>query len=216
MAVLVAGLVRGRREERNVKKASLTPAPDEIVLDRVLTVPNLISATRMALIPVFAWVFLTGDRDTLAFVLLVIIGSTDWVDGYVARATGQVSKLGKLLDPVADRLAIIVALLTLTFRGLVPTVLAVILLVRDTIVSIAFPVLEKKGFPRIPVNWVGKWATALIFAGMGFAAAGALDFEAATFSVAAGRVLLTGGAVLYWAALGLYVAEIRKIVRAAA
>ena len=91
---------------------------DEVVLDRIVTVPNLISATRIALIPVFAWVFLSGSKDgTCALILLIVIGCSDWVDGYVARKTGQVSKLGKLLDPVADRMAIVIVLLALTFRA---------------------------------------------------------------------------------------------------
>lgn len=196
-----------------MKQAPFTPPPDEIVLDRVLTVPNLISAARMALIPVFAWAFLTG-KDILAFTLLVVIGSTDWIDGYVARATGQVSKLGKILDPIADRMAIIVVLLALTFREAVAVPIAVVLLFRDAVVSITFPILEKKGFPRVPVNWVGKWATGLIFAGMGFAAASVLDFGAADVSRDISRVLLIVGAVLYYVATALYVVEIRKLMQA--
>lgn len=196
-----------------MNQARFTPPPDEVVLDRVLTVPNLISATRMALIPVFAWAFVTG-RDTQAFILLVVIGSTDWIDGYVARATGQVSKLGKILDPIADRMAIIVVLLALTFRGAVPVPIAAVLLFRDAVVSITFPILEKKGFPRVPVNWVGKWATGLIFAGMGFAAASVIDFSAADFSAIASWVLLVVGAVLYYIATALYAVEIRKLMQA--
>ncbi|HVL52207.1 MAG TPA: CDP-alcohol phosphatidyltransferase family protein, partial [Actinomycetota bacterium] len=94
----------------------MSSGQEEVVLNRVLTVPNMISTARMLLIPVFAWAFLTGDKDAFALGLLVVIGCTDWVDGYVARKTGQVSKLGKLLDPVADRVAIVVVLLALVFR----------------------------------------------------------------------------------------------------
>lgn len=192
----------------------MTPQLDEVVLDRVFTVPNLISAVRIALIPIFAWAFSSaGGNDILAFTLLMVIGSSDWVDGYVARRTGQVSKLGKLLDPVADRMAIIVVLLALTFRGVVAPPIAIVLLVRDALVSIAFPILEKKGFPRVPVNWVGKWATALIFTGMGFAAASVLDIGAAEFARAASQLLLIVGAVLYWIAAGLYVIQIRRIMQ---
>jgi cardiolipin synthase len=184
---------------------------EEVVLNRVFTIPNLISFTRMLLIPLFAWVFLTGDRDGLALGLLIVIGCTDWVDGFVARKTGQVSRLGKLLDPVADRMAIIVVLLALVFRDTIPVWLAAALLLRDLIVSIAFPILEAKGFPRLAVNWTGKWATALIFTGMGFAAASVIssgpDF-ARTVSVA----LLVAGAVLYWTAGVFYVRELRRLI----
>lgn len=187
---------------------------DEVVLDRIVTVPNLISATRIALIPVFAWAFLTGSKDPFALGLLIVIGCSDWVDGYVARKTGQVSKLGKLLDPVADRIAIVLVLGALMFRGVVSAPVGYALLARDLIVSIVFPILESKGFPRLPVNQTGKWATALIFAGMGFAAGSVLETPVQEASGLASQILLIAGAVLYWTAGLFYVREIRKLVAA--
>lgn len=187
---------------------------DEVVLDRIATVPNLISATRIALIPIFAWAFLTGSKDIFALFLLIVIGCSDWVDGYVARKTGQVSKLGKLLDPVADRIAIVLVLGALTFRGVVAVPVAAVLLTRDLIVTIVFPILESRGFPRIPVNQTGKWATALIFAGMGFAAGSVLETPIQDFSGILSQFLLILGAVLYWTAGFFYVREIRKLVAA--
>ena len=182
--------------------------------DRILTLPNLISAIRIALIPWFGWIFWTRANDVLAFALIVIIGSTDWVDGYVARRTGQVSRLGKLLDPVADRAAIIVILFALTLRGTVPMAPAIAILVRDVIVSLVFPVLEAKGFPRIPVNRVGKLATGFIFVGMGFAVVTLpLTGEIEVFARSASAVWLTLGAVLYWVAGGLYLREVRRLMR---
>ncbi|MEX2588529.1 MAG: CDP-alcohol phosphatidyltransferase family protein [Actinomycetota bacterium] len=191
-----------------------TPAHDEeVVLDRALTIPNLITISRMLVIPLFAWVFLMGEYDAVALVLLVLIGSTDWLDGFVARRIGQVSKLGKLLDPVADRMAIIVVLLALVFRGVIPVLLAGALLLRDLIVSVAFPVLEAKGFERIPVNRTGKWATAFIFAGMALAAGSVLETPVRQSVEVAAVALLTAGAVAYWAAGFLYVKAIRRQVR---
>jgi len=187
---------------------------DEVVLDRIVTVPNLISAARIALIPVFGWAFLTGSRDTFALILLIVIGCSDWVDGYVARKTGQVSKLGKLLDPVADRIAIVIVLIALTFRGVVDEPVAAALLSRDLIVSIVFPILESKGFPRLAVNQTGKWATALIFFGMGFAAGSVLETPVQTSSGVLSQILLIAGAVLYWTAGVFYVREIRKLIAA--
>jgi cardiolipin synthase (CMP-forming) len=187
---------------------------DEVVLDRIATVPNLISVTRIALIPIFAWAFLPGSRDTFALFLLIVIGCSDWVDGYVARKTGQVSKLGKLLDPVADRIAIVLVLVALTFRGVVSYPLAAVLLTRELIVTIVFLILESRGFPRIPVNQTGKWATALIFAGMGFAAGSVLETPIQEFSGILSQFLLILGAVLYWTAGLFYVREIRKLVAA--
>ena len=188
---------------------------EEIVLDRVVTVPNLISAARILLIPVFALIFVTGDSDAVALAILVVIGCTDWVDGYVARKIGQVSKIGKLLDPVADRIAIVVVLLALMFRDVVPAPVAAAILVRDLIVSLVFPVLEAKGFPRLAVNKTGKWATAFIFAGMASAAAAVLE-SMRELAQPASTALLIVGAVLYWIAGLFYVGELRKLVRARA
>ena len=209
-------MVRRKTIKRPVPYASevASPIAEPAASDRILTLPNLISAIRIALIPWFAWVFWTRTNDVLAFALIVIIGSTDWVDGYVARRTGQVSRLGKLLDPVADRAAIIAILFVLALRGTVAMVPAVAILVRDLIVSLVFPVLEAKGFPRIPVNRVGKLATAFIFGGMGFAVMTlplTADFEA--FAELASALLLTLGAALYWFAGALYLREVRRLMR---
>ena len=193
----------------------MSAAQEEVVLDRVLTVPNAITAVRLVMIPVFGWAFLTGDRDTLALILLVIIGITDWLDGFVARATGQVSKLGKLLDPVADRLAIFVVLVSLTFRGVVPYWIAGLLLFRDLIVSIVFPILEAKGFPRLPVNKTGKWATAFIFSGMALAAASVIE-SLEEIAAPASLAFLVIGAVMYYVAGYFYYTEIRRILSARA
>lgn len=188
----------------------MTVQPEQ-VSTQVLTVPNVISAARISLIPVFAWLFLTGDHDTAAMVILIIIGSTDWVDGFVARRTGQVSVLGKILDPIADRAAIVVVLLTFMFRGTVPLWIAGAILVRDAIVSIAFPILEARGYPRIPVNKVGKLATLLIYTGFGVAAVGVAFDDVTSWTDPAKRALLTVGAALYWVAGYLYVKELRKV-----
>lgn len=178
----------------------------------MLTVPNLISGARMLLIPIFGWAFLTADKDGFALALLVVIGCTDWVDGYVARKTGQVSKLGKLLDPVADRMAIVVVLLALVFRDAVAPAVAGAILLRDLIVSIMFPILEAKGFPRLSVNRAGKWATALIFTGMAFAA-GSVLAPVRDFAGPVSNALLVAGAVLYWIAGVFYLRELRKLMR---
>lgn len=188
----------------------MSTGSDEVVLDRVITIPNLISFTRMLLIPLFAWSFLTGGKDPLALSLLVVIGCTDWIDGYVARRIGQVSTLGKLLDPVADRLAIVVVLAALMFRGVVAFEVAAAVLLRDLIVSAVFPVLEAKGFPRLSVNRTGKWATAFIFAGMAFAAASVLE-SVEELARPVSTALLVTGAVLYWTAGLFYLREIRRV-----
>ncbi|MGI8427532.1 MAG: CDP-alcohol phosphatidyltransferase family protein [Actinomycetota bacterium] len=187
-------------------------APQEIgVLTRRFTIPNLITSLRIALIPVFAFIFLSGRADRTAFVLLAVIGASDWIDGFVARRTGQVSVLGKLLDPVADRAAIMTVLLVLAFRGAIWWPLAAAILLRDLLVTIVFVVLESKGFPRLPVNRTGKAATFAIFAGMGlavFSLAFSTPFEKQV--EAASLALLAMGAAMYWVAGALYLTELKR------
>jgi cardiolipin synthase len=183
--------------------------------DRIWTIPNLISAVRLLLVPTFIWAFLTG-ANLLGVVLLVVIGTTDWVDGFVARRFDQVSELGKLLDPLADRIAIVAVLVVFAVKGVLPLVLAGALLLRDLLVAIVFPILEAKGMERIPVNWTGKAATASIFVGLA-ALAVELAFPGGFAPVAHAVALacLVVGAVLYWAATVQYAGEIRRRLPAA-
>lgn len=187
-----------------------TSGPTPPASRAVWTVPNLISFARLLLVPGFIWAFLT-DRNWLGVALLITIGSTDWVDGYVARRFNQVSELGKLLDPVADRIAIVAVLVVFMVEGVLPLALAAVILLRDLIVAVAFPVLEKRGMERIPVNRTGKWATASIFFGLAGLAIGLAAPEpyAGGFRLAA-LALLVIGAVLYWSATYLYVGEVRR------
>jgi cardiolipin synthase len=178
--------------------------------NRVWTVPNVISFARLLLVPGFIWAFFT-DRNWLGVALLIAIGSTDWVDGFIARRFNQVSELGKLLDPVADRLAIVAVLIVFLVKDVLPLPLAAVILLRDLLIAVAFPILEKRGMERIPVNWTGKWATAAIFFGLAGLAISLAASEpyAGGFHTAA-IALLVIGAVLYWAATYLYLTEVRR------
>ncbi|ACQ80547.1 CDP-alcohol phosphatidyltransferase [Beutenbergia cavernae DSM 12333] len=126
----------------------------------VWTVPNLLSFARLALLPVFAWLLLT-DRTGAAIVVLAVLGSTDWLDGYLARRLGQVTLLGERLDPLADRISVIVVGLTLAWAGLLPwLVLAVIVAVDATLLVLAWAWF--RGSPDLPVTRVGKLRTLLL------------------------------------------------------
>jgi len=132
------------------------------------TVPNLLSVVRLACIPVFCWL-LFDDSETAAFVVLGTLGATDWVDGWVARRFDQGSEIGKVLDPTADRLLLIVAALALVIDGVVPLWVGIAVLVREAIVGIATLALAAAGAARIDVQWVGKAGTfAIMFALPGF------------------------------------------------
>ncbi|MGH9890584.1 MAG: CDP-alcohol phosphatidyltransferase family protein, partial [bacterium] len=126
---------------------------------RVLTVPNALSAFRILLIPAFVALLTSEDSRLTGFLLLGAVVSTDWVDGFVARRTGQVTELGKLLDPLADRLAMAAALVTFVVLGLFPLWAALIILVRDAVVLAAAVWLWLTHGPRIDVRPIGKYAT---------------------------------------------------------
>lgn len=133
--------------------------------DDALTWPNAISVARLACIPVFVWLLLAEERRTEAAVLLGVLGATDWVDGWIARRFDQVSELGKILDPTADRLMFLVAIVSMVIDGSVPLWFAVLTLVREAVISVVALVLGALGARRIDVTWLGKTSTfGLMFA----------------------------------------------------
>lgn len=127
--------------------------------DRILTVPNVITLLRLACLPLFLYLLFGRDNRAAAAWLLAALGATDWVDGYVARRFGQVSTLGKILDPVADRLLFFVAVGGILIDGSVPWLVAVLVLVREALVAGATLTLAAMGASRIDVTWVGKAGT---------------------------------------------------------
>jgi cardiolipin synthase len=129
------------------------------VEDRVLTVPNAISVVRLLCIPLFVYLLFGRDSRAAAAWLLAGLGATDWVDGYIARHFNQVSTLGKVLDPVADRVLLLVAGVSLIADHAVPVWLAVVVLVREALISIAVLALAAAGARRIDVQWAGKAGT---------------------------------------------------------
>ncbi|MHB8439169.1 MAG: CDP-alcohol phosphatidyltransferase family protein [Acidimicrobiales bacterium] len=138
---------------------------DEASLQRVLTVPNIVTALRLACVPLFVWLLFGAHRQTDAAVLLGVLGATDWVDGYVARRWHQVSALGKVLDPTADRVLVGTGVICVIVQGAAPLWLGVATLVREGLVSLAVVALAALGAERIDVLWVGKAGTfGLMFA----------------------------------------------------
>jgi cardiolipin synthase len=136
---------------------------------RVLTVPNVLSIVRLACAPVFVWLLFGADDRTAALVLLGVLGASDWVDGWIARRYDQGSDLGKVLDPVADRILLLTAVVSLTIDGAVPAWFGIAVLLREAVVSAATLGLALAGARRIDVQWTGKAGTfALMFAFPGF------------------------------------------------
>ena len=141
---------------------SVIVAPSE---DRILTVPNVLSLVRLLLVPVFIWLVLGRNDDYAGAALLAGLGASDWVDGYVARHFNQVSNLGKVLDPTADRVLVAAAVVTAVVAGALPIWLCAVVALRETLVSAGVLLLGALRAPRIDVVWAGKAGTlALMFA----------------------------------------------------
>ena len=183
-----------------------------IVSSRVLTVPNVLSFFRLALVPVFIWLIISG-QDALALVTLVISSVTDFLDGFLARRLNQVSRMGQLLDPAADRLYIFAALIGLAWRELIPWWLVATIVLRDVMLAVLGIILANHGFGPLPVHRLGKAATfCLLFAlplmlfGEAFSAAAWVSFPLAW-------ALAIWGAFLYWWAGVVYIVETARVVR---
>jgi cardiolipin synthase len=130
--------------------------------DRVLTIPNLITVVRLSLLPVFLWLLFARDDRASAAWLLAALGTTDFLDGYIARHFNQISNIGKILDPVADRLLFFIGVGGIVVDGSVPTWFAVAVLVREALVAAATVTLAALGVRRIDVTWFGKAYTLLL------------------------------------------------------
>jgi cardiolipin synthase len=129
---------------------------------RVLTVPNLLSVLRLAGVPLFLWLLLGPREDVWAIVVLALGGISDWADGKLARLLNQYSRLGELLDPAADRLYILAALLGLGLRGVVPWWAVAVLVGRDLVLAVCLPLLRRRGYGPPTVVYLGKAATFLL------------------------------------------------------
>lgn len=178
------------------------------------TIPNLISLVRLLCVPVFVWLVLGADRPLTAGVLLAILGATDWVDGWIARRYDQGSAIGKVLDPVADRILLIAAAVVLLVDGTVPLWVGVLVLAREAVISLATLVLAAAGARRIDVLWVGKAGTlALMFALPGFLLLSIADGPVHAVLWVGTWCFTIGGLLLsYWAAVQ-YVPAARAALR---
>jgi cardiolipin synthase (CMP-forming) len=184
-----------------------------VVGDRVLTLPNLISFVRLLGVPLFLYLFLVVRADVAAVVVLAVGGTSDWVDGWLARRLDQVSRLGELLDPLADRLYILATLLAFTVREVVPWWFTAALLLRELVVAAALAGLRRYGYVGLPVHYLGKTATfILLFA---FPVLLLADSVSSTEEVAGaiGWGLAWWGLALYWAAGALYLIQAGTLVR---
>ena len=184
--------------------------------DRIWTVPNLLSALRLAGVPLFLYWVLSTHQDGRAILLLIAAGASDYFDGKIARKYGQFSRLGQLLDPAADRLYILATLLALVARDGLPLWWALALIGRDVLLSFTIPLLRRHGYGPLPVHFLGKAATFnLLYAfPMLLAALPNRDDVLSTVFRPLGWAFATWGSTLYWWAGVLYVLQVRQLLRA--
>jgi cardiolipin synthase (CMP-forming) len=179
---------------------------------RVLTVPNVLSAARIALIPVFVILLLDSDTRVPGFVLLWVLVATDWVDGFIARRSGQVTELGKVLDPLADRLILAAALITFVRVDAIPLWAALLVLVRDALVLTAGILLGAQGI-RIAVRPIGKYATFTLCWGIGLIAWSNFGFVVDDVAAVIGWVWFVVGVIEYYVATAAYIGDVRHALR---
>lgn len=192
-----------------------TAAQAEGAASRILTIPNLISFARLLGVPLFLYLLLGPHADGAALVVLAIGGTSDWVDGYVARRLHQVSRLGELLDPAADRLYILATLVGFTVREIVPWEFTAALLARELLLFGSLLVLRRYGYGPPPVHYLGKTATFILLAAFPTLLLAVAVPSAATAAGAIGWGLAWWGLILYWAAGVFYLIQATRLIRVA-
>ncbi len=178
----------------------------------MLTIPNLISLIRLGLIPVFLWLLVGRDDPLWAGILLAVIGATDWVDGYLARKLDQVSEVGKFLDPLADRIAVVVAVIAGLTTGHIPAWFAWALIIREGAIALGAGYVALRGHTTIAVRDMGKLATLLLYGAV------AWFFMGAEWSPGLVIAWVTGvpGLILYYIVAGQYAGDAISAIRSRA
>ncbi|WP_307844150.1 CDP-alcohol phosphatidyltransferase family protein [Sanguibacter suaedae] len=171
----------------------------------------MISLLRLALVPVFAVLVVQG-HDLWALGVLAFSGVTDWLDGVLARRLDQVSKLGQVLDPAADRLFILVTLVTLAWRDVVPLWLLGLIVARDVLLLVLLPLLTRHGYGPLPVNFVGKAATFALLYAFPLLLIAEAPGVLGDVSQVLGWAFAWWGVGLYWYSGVLYVVQTRQLL----
>jgi len=190
-------------------------AADEVPdTDRVLTVPNVLSVLRLLGVPLFLWLILRRD-DGWALVVLALSGVTDYLDGKIARHFHLVSRVGQLLDPIADRLYIVSTLLGLAVRDIIPWWIVVLLLAREALMALLMLALKRVGQIGLPVHLVGKGATLNLLYAFPVILLGQMPGAVGAWALPIGWAFAWWGIVLYWVAAALYAVQAAPLLRQA-
>jgi cardiolipin synthase len=186
---------------------------EEVRVDeRIITVPNALSFVRLLLVPVFLWLVLGPEADGLALLVLMVSGITDYLDGKLARKLNQASKIGAILDPVADRFYILAVVIGLGFRDIIPWWLAIILPLRDVFLFSLVPFLRTRGYSSLPVHFLGKAATASLLYAFPLLLLGDSTGTVADLANVFGWAFTIWGVALYWWGGVLYGFQVRRLL----
>jgi len=186
---------------------------DEVTSDRILTVPNVITVIRLLCLPIFLWLLFGVENRAAAALLLGFLGATDFLDGYIARHFNQTTEIGKILDPVADKLLFFVAIVAILIDGSVPVWFAWAVLIREVLVAVATLVLAAMGARRIDVTWYGKAGTLCNMFAFPLFLASHSTLSFAGFWGFAAWCFAIPGLVLSWYAALLYIPIARDALR---
>jgi cardiolipin synthase len=185
------------------------------VSDRILTLPNALSVLRLVGVPLFLWLILGPEADGWALAVLVVAGFSDYLDGKLARAWGQISRVGQLLDPLADRLYIVAIVVAFVLRDIIPWWLAAALIGRDVVLGIAMVVLRRYRYGPPPVHFLGKAATFNLLSAFPLLLLGGVDGAVGAVAGVFGWAFMIWGSCLYWWAGALYLAQVGGLIRTA-
>ncbi|MEU0568256.1 CDP-alcohol phosphatidyltransferase family protein [Nonomuraea sp. NPDC005983] len=183
--------------------------------DRIWTVPNLLSFLRLLGVPVFLWLVLGPREDGWAIGILAVAGFTDWLDGKIARAFNQTSRLGRIIDPAADKLYVFATILALLLRDVIPWWLVAIILGRELFVACFIPVLRKNGYKALQVHFLGKAAMFNLMYAFPLLFLASHSGWYADIARIVGWAFALWGTGLYWWAGVLYGVQVVRLVAAA-
>ncbi|MDQ6874627.1 MAG: CDP-alcohol phosphatidyltransferase family protein [Actinomycetota bacterium] len=181
--------------------------------DRVLTLPNLLSLLRLLGVPVFLFLLLGPHADLPALAVLMFAGVSDWLDGRLARAWNQVSRLGQLLDPLADRLYIVATLIAFVLRDIIPWQFVAAVVGRDLVLAASLPILRRYGYGPLPVHFLGKAATFNLLYAFPLLLLSIMGGPVGAIARPIGWAFAVWGAALYWWAGALYLLQLGRLIR---
>ncbi len=180
-------------------------------MTNVWTIPNALSFARLVGVPFFFWLIVGPHKDGLALTILIISAFTDWLDGYLARRLNQFSRLGELLDPLADRLYVAASLVALCMRNILPLWVAIALISRDLVMAAVLAGLKRHGITGIPVHFVGKAATMQLLYALPLVLLGTFSGQVGHVAHIFGWAFLLWGICMYWYGAVLYIQQIRSL-----